>query len=99
MNENVKLIIGRNENENDRLSELSKDEIVLQAKDFPGPLGIIQSKEKLTIVEIKHAGSILLRYNSKVEKSAIVQYGKNYKLNEEIEVEKMANEKIEQYLL
>ena len=99
LNDNVKLIIGRNKDENDILSELAKNEIVLQAKNFPGPLGIMLSKEKLANEEINLAGSILLRYNSKVENSAIVQYGKNFELNDEIEVEKMVDENVKQYLL
>ena len=99
LNDNVKIIIGRNNDENNILGKLAKDEIVLQAKNFPGPLGIIQSDEKLTIKEIKLAGSIILRYNSKVVNSAIVQYGKNFELNDEIEVDKMAEEKVKQYLI
>jgi len=99
LNDNVKLIIGRNKDENNILSELVKDEIVLQVKNFPGPLGVILSIKKLTNEEINLAGSILLRYNSKVENSAIVQYGKNFELNDEIEVEKMADENVKQYLL
>ncbi len=99
LNDSVKLIIGRNKDENDSLSELAQDEIVLQAKNFPGPLGIIQSKEKVTIEDVKTAGSILLRYNSKVSNSAVIQYGKNFELNDEIEVDKMAEENVKQYLL
>ena len=99
LTDNVKLIIGRNEMENNNISKLSQDEIVLQAKDIPGPLGIIQSNEKLTINDIKLSGSIILRYNSKVENSAIIQYGKNFELNNEVEVEKIAEENVKQYLL
>ncbi|MCK5052019.1 MAG: tRNA (5-methylaminomethyl-2-thiouridylate)-methyltransferase [Candidatus Cloacimonetes bacterium] len=99
LTDNVKLIIGRNKAENDSISELAQDEIVLQAKNFPGPLGIIQSKEKVTIEDIKLSGSILLRYNSKVDDSAIIQYGKNFELNNEFEIEKMAEENVKQYLL
>lgn len=99
LNDNVKLIIGRNNDENNILSKLIKDEIVLQAKDIPGPLGIIQSNKKLKREEIKLAGSILLRYNSKIENSAIVKYGKNFELNKEIEIEKMSEENVKQYLL
>jgi len=99
LNDNVKLIIGRNKDENNILSELAKDEVVLQAKDISGPLGIIQSEEKLTTEEIKLTSSILLRYNSKIDNSAIVQYGKNFQMDDEINVEKMAEEKVKQYLL
>ena len=99
LNDNIKLIIGRNNNENNILSKLLKDEIVLQAKDIPGPLGIIQSNKKLEIEEIKLAGSILLRYNSKVGNSAIIKYGNNFELNNEIEVEKMAEENVIEYIL
>ncbi len=99
LDKNVKIIIGRNKAENDRISELAQDEIVLQAKNFPGPLGLIQSKEKITIEDIKTAGSILLRYNSKVGTSVIIQYGKNFELNDEVETEKMAEKDVKQYLL
>jgi hypothetical protein len=99
LNDNIKLIVGRNKVENNLLNKLAQDEIILQAKVFPGPLGIIQSQEKLTIEDIKLTSSILLRYNSKVVNSAIVQYGKNFQLNDEIEIEKMAEEKVKQYLL
>lgn len=99
LNDNVKLIIGRNEKENNVIGELANNEIILQAKDFPGPLGIIQSNEKLTIEDIKLSGSIILRYNSKVENSAIIQYGKNFEFNDEIEVEKMTEENVKQYLI
>ncbi len=99
LNNNVKLIIGRNEKENNIISELASNEIVLQAKNFPGPLGIIQSNEKLKIEDIKLCGSIILRYNSKVEKSVIIQYGKNFEFNDEFEVDKMAEENVKQYLI
>ncbi len=99
LNDKLKLIIGRNKYENDIISELAQNEIILQAKDFPGPLGIIQTNEKLTIEDIKLSGSIILRYNSKVEKSAIIQYGKIFELNDEVNVKKMAEEIVKQYLL
>ncbi len=99
LTDNVKLIIGRNEGENDIISELADDEIVLQAKDIPGPLGIIQANDKLTIADIELSGSIILRYNSKVVNSSTIQYGRNFELNDEMEVEKMAEENVKQYLL
>ena len=99
LNDNVKLIIGRNNAENDIISKLAQDEIVLQAKNFPGPLGIMQSNKRISIKDIYLSGSFLLRYNSKIENSAIIQYGKNFELNDEIEVEKMAEEDVKQYLI
>ena len=99
LNDNVKLIIGRNKDENNILSELAKDEIVLQAKDISDPFELIQSKKHSTTEKIKPNRSLLLRYNSKIDNSAIVQYGKNFQMNDEINVEKMAEEKVKQYLL
>jgi len=99
LNDKVKLIIGRNKDENKLISDLALNNIVLQTKDFPGPLGIIQSNEKMMNEDIKLAGSILLRYNSKIENSAIIQYGKNFELNDEIECEKMSDENIKKYLV
>ena len=99
LNEKVKLIIGRNNIENNILSGLVTDEIVIQTKNFPGPLGIIQSNSKLEIADIEFAGSILLRYNSKVTNSEIIQYGKNFELNDEIKADKMSDESVKKYLI
>ncbi|MDP8204346.1 MAG: tRNA (5-methylaminomethyl-2-thiouridylate)-methyltransferase [Candidatus Tenebribacter mawsonii] len=99
INDKIKLIIGRNKDENNTISELAHDEIVLQAKDSPGPLGILQSNNKLEIDDIKLAGSILLRYISKVLNSEIILYGKNFELNDEIEADKMNDEEAKQYLI
>ncbi|MDP8267662.1 MAG: tRNA (5-methylaminomethyl-2-thiouridylate)-methyltransferase [Candidatus Tenebribacter davisii] len=97
LDKNIKLIIGRNKNENNNLSLLAENEIVMQTKEIPGPLGIIQSVNAPTLEEIKLSGSILLRYNSRVENSSVVQYGMNFKLNNEVEIDKMLVKDIKQY--
>ena len=99
LNNSIKLIIGRNKEENKLISDLALNDTVLQTKDYPGPLGLIQSNEKLKNKDIKLAGSILLRYNSKIKHSAIIQFGKNFELNDDIECEKMLEDNIKKYIV
>ena len=61
----VKFIVGKNNNDNERIALLIEDEIVMLASDYPGPLGVIQATRKPTESEIQICGDILLRYNNK----------------------------------
>lgn len=99
LNEESKLIIGRNKIENKILNDLTKDETIIQTKDTPGPLGVLQSKKPIETNLLKLAGSILLRYNSKVENAATIQYGKKFELNNELSAIKMNKEEIKRYII
>jgi tRNA-uridine 2-sulfurtransferase len=47
--ENIKIIIGRNHKENLKINKLAKkDDVLMEAKDIPGPLTLIRFYEKLT---------------------------------------------------
>ena len=99
INDNLKIIVGRNEKDNDALINLAKDEIVLQAKDFPGPSGILNSMIQPAEEEIKVAASLLLRYCNKAPETAIVIYGKKYQLQNQIETEKMDPREVEKKII
>lgn len=99
LNVDTKLIIGRNKIENNQINDLTEEELIIQTKEYPGPLGVIQAKSELEIDMIKLAGSILLRYNTKVDNSALIQYGQKFKLNDEILTDKMHKEEIKKYLI
>lgn len=99
ISDNLKIIVGRNEKDNDALINLAKDEIVLQAKDFPGPSGILNSMIQPVEEEIKVAASLLLRYCNKAPETSIVIYGKKYQLQNAVEVKKMTALKVKECLI
>jgi tRNA U34 2-thiouridine synthase MnmA/TrmU len=74
----TKLIIGRNQNDNEYMEKLieksaDKKNIVLKAKEIPGPIGIVQTRDKIVSEEtLKLAAEILVRYTSKVNNEADV---------------------------
>ncbi len=99
ISDNLKIIVGRNENDNDALTNLAVYEIVLQAKDFPGPSGILNSMIQPAEEEIKVAASLLLRYCNKAPETSKVVYGKKNQLQQAVEVKKMPAAKVEEYLI
>lgn len=74
----TKLIIGRNQNDNEYMEKLIEKDvnnknIVLKAKEIPGPIGIVQTHDKIVSEEtLKLAAEILVRYTSKVNNEADV---------------------------
>ncbi|MCD4817367.1 MAG: hypothetical protein K8S23_01600 [Candidatus Cloacimonetes bacterium] len=99
LSDNVKMIIGRNSDDNEKLSKLITDEIIFKHLEIPGPLAIINSKHKLQKNEIELVASLLLRYHQKIENEAIVHFGENHKLENSIQVTKMPREEVKKYQL
>ena len=99
ISENIKVIVGRNEKDNDALTKLVVDEIVMQAQDIPGPLGILNSMIQPSEGEIEIAASLLLRYCNKAPETAIVIYGEKIQLQQAVEVKKMTALKVKEYLI
>ncbi|MBN2017171.1 MAG: DUF814 domain-containing protein [Candidatus Cloacimonetes bacterium] len=79
LDDSTKLILGRNMSDNDyilKLIEKNQDsiDIVVKAKDIPGPIGVLQSREKSISKEVlKQAAEIVVRYISKAADSVTVQ--------------------------
>jgi len=78
LDDSTKLIIGRNQNDNEYIEKLIEKNanhinIVLKAKDIPGPIGIVQSRDEIVEDEVLMlAAEILVRYISKVKNEADV---------------------------
>ena len=100
LNENTKLIIGRNKSENDVITDLcDENDLVLKAVDIPGPLAVIQSNNIPNLEEIALSASILLRYNLKAKGQNKVVYGIKFNLKNEIFSEPISIEKANEYLI
>ncbi|HPR18793.1 MAG TPA: hypothetical protein PLD62_11165 [Candidatus Cloacimonadota bacterium] len=95
LSETAKMIIGRNNDDNEALGKAATEEIVFHVADCTGPLGIVQSTERLSENEIKTAAALVLRYSSKAAETAFVEYGLNFHLNRRIEVNKMPSSEVE----
>lgn len=93
-----KLIVGKNNQDNTNISKLAGEDLVLQTRDHPGPLGLLLTSN-IDDELIKKAASIVLRYNNKAPDTSIVSYGQNYNLYKQIEVEKMEEKSVAELLI
>ncbi len=93
----IKLIVGKDNNDNDRIAEQIDKEIVMLCNDFPGPLGVIQGIRKPTDEEVKTCAAILLRYCRKAPESSRVKYGFNHNLINLISCDKMNEEEVKKF--
>lgn len=73
---NNKIIVGRNEQENNKLMALAEDkDLVFEVKTWPGPITLLEGKSNKKIIEI--AASLTLSHSdAKHKKQVIIQYGK-----------------------
>jgi predicted ribosome quality control (RQC) complex YloA/Tae2 family protein len=98
LSDKTKLIVGRNEIENERLKKLGKKgDIFLEARDYPGPLGLLKGipEEK----GLKEAASIVASYGKgKFQSSLFVKVVRNGSV-QEIEVMPLPREKIREKLI
>ena len=99
LNENVKLIVGRNKQDNDSITELTQNETIFKIKEKPGPLGVINSKRELTDEEIKLAAGILFRYENKLDGIKEVFFGRKFQLENSVKIEKMLDNEVKKYLI
>jgi len=79
-----KIIVGRDEKENEKLIKLKKDEIMLEAKEIPGPVTLLQGSD------IKLAAQITMRYAD--ANKGIVEYN-----GKEIEVKAIGDSELKKY--
>ena len=99
ISDNLKLVLGRNFMENEMLSKLAANHLVIKAKEIKGPLGVMNYHSQPTINDIKIAASILLRYIRDAKDKEIVLYGQNFNLQNQIEAEKFTDETVKKYIL
>lgn len=99
LSETTKLVVGRNKSDNDQMTRLAEEEIVLKTAEFQGPLGIVISKEELSEDELLLAARILLRYNNKLENLGKVNWGKKFSLINTVEIEKYPPEAVQAVMI
>ncbi len=95
----AKIIVGRNELENNFLVHLKgTDEIVMEASNVKGPITLIQGNIEAAV--IKFAARLTLRYSDALKSQGKVIYGKEHNdLKEDIIVEKATQELLIPFLL
>ncbi len=87
-----KIIVGRNEDENEQLLKLKEnDDYYFEVPGFGSPITILQGQK--TKEAIKRAASLTVRYSDAKEKKVLVNYGRE-KLNKSITVSPLTTEKI-----
>jgi len=78
----VKIIVGRNEIENNKLMKIGKSWIKLEAAKIPSPITLLRDKKA-----VKKAAQLTAYYaDSKGMKEVEIKYGKDRKLNKSISV-------------
>jgi len=61
-----KIIIGRNEEENNEINELKQErDIIIKPEDFPGPTVLIRSKDKILKESLIKAKELIIKYSKK----------------------------------
>lgn len=66
LSKDCKLVVGRNEKENEAIISLSKEkDLLMQAKDLPGPMGLLRGE--VTAEDLNLALRIVARYVDKTE--------------------------------
>jgi len=95
----AKIIVGRNELENNFLVHLKEpDGIIMEASDVKGPITLIQGNIEAAV--IKFAARLTLRYSDAIKPQGEVIYGREPDLlNEHLTVEKATQEFLTPYLL
>jgi len=95
----AKIIVGRNELENNFLVHLKgSDGIIMEASNVKGPITLIQGNIDASAIKI--AARLTLRYSDALKPQGEVLYGREPNiLNEHITVEKATQEFLTPYLL
>ncbi|MCX6821600.1 MAG: tRNA 4-thiouridine(8) synthase ThiI [Candidatus Aenigmarchaeota archaeon] len=87
-----KIIVGRNEKENEQLLKMKgKDDYYFEVPDFMGPITILQGPKIKKTVE--KAAGLTARYSDVKEKKVSVRFGKE-KLNKKIIVKSICEEEV-----
>ncbi|MHA2008726.1 MAG: hypothetical protein ACXABO_16105 [Promethearchaeota archaeon] len=74
---NSKIIVGRNEIENNQLIRLKEpDDLIMEVKEIPGPVTIIQGE--INEDSLNFSAKLTLRYSDSAQTHGDVIFGKNY---------------------
>ncbi len=99
LNDRMKLVVGKTSGDNQSISDLVTDEMVLKAETSPGPIAVIQHTETPNDEEISLAASIVLHFTPKSPDEGKVFYGLNYQLESSVIVKKPSREEVSEYWL
>ncbi|UCC20000.1 MAG: hypothetical protein JSV62_01590 [Promethearchaeota archaeon] len=96
---NTKIVVGRNEKENNSLLTLKKpNDLIIEAKDVPGPITILQGDFNNDSLEF--ASKLTLRYSDLNQLKGQVIYGKDYnKLTNNMTVEIENDENLKKFII
>jgi len=94
-----KIIVGRNEIENNMLIYLKNPhDLIMEVKDFPGPITIVQGRFNEDVIDF--AAKLTLRYSDCKELNCIITYGENQdSFDQRLIVENNKIEKFKDYIL
>lgn len=94
-----KIIVGRNENENEKLLQLKKsNDLIMEAQGVPGPITIIQGDLNDEILSF--AASLTFRYSDFEGSEGKIIYGKDYQnLKKEIIAQSQPDELLKNFIL
>lgn len=96
MIDGVKVIVGRNEQENNRLLHfMDKADLMLEAKDIMGPITIIRKKKQINPEVIKKAAELTARYSDAKTDNVIISIYTNKKIRDRVIVKKPSEEEID----
>lgn len=98
LSDKVKLIIGRDETDNQNILEHKADNILMLNEAIPGPLGLlcIGSKDDNCLSQ---AAGILAYYNTKSPQSVTISWGVDFPLDKQITVKKADAELVNQLMI
>jgi tRNA U34 2-thiouridine synthase MnmA/TrmU len=99
IDETLKIIVGRAQDENEKMELMAENEICLQCYDAPGPFGVIISNKEFSKTGFEKAVSLFLRYHSQLDGEGKVYWGKKTSLEKSITATKMNNDEVIQYQL
>ncbi len=98
LSEKTKLIIGRTQEENERLSKIISNELLLKVADVPGPIAVtISDNINVNQEEVETAARILLFYVKKAGNRAIINFGYDNALDNEIKVDAFSENDIDKF--
>lgn len=67
-----KIIVGRNEQENDEIKRLAqKGDVLIEPKEFAGPLILIRSKKQISKASLLKAKELMIKYSPKLKASML----------------------------
>ncbi|MFX1363848.1 MAG: tRNA 4-thiouridine(8) synthase ThiI [Promethearchaeota archaeon] len=95
----IKIIVGRNESENNQLLTLKRSkDLIIEASDVPGPITIVQGR--INKLSLKYAAMLTLRYSDLNQLKGYVNYGTDYNnLKKSICIEVEYDLNLKEYIL